>query len=166
MNEHKPFSEMRKEFIMETKTIVRDIRVDAPVERVFEFLGDPNNLPEIWPNIVEVKNVKKSKNNDGFNFNWAYKMSGLLFEGKCETIEYSPYQQLVVNSNKALDSTISWRFQPMGRETHVTFRFQYQIPSSLLKRMKEDVVIQENEHEVEALLQNLKSRLELQPVYV
>lgn len=150
---------------MNMKTIVRDIRVEATVERVFDFLVDPNNLPEIWPNIVEVKNVKKSKDNQSFNFNWAYKMSGLLFEGKCETIEYTPYERLVVKSNKGLDSTITWRFQPSARETHVTLRFEYQIPSSLLKRTKEEVVIQENEHEVEALLQNLKSRLELQPVY-
>jgi len=150
---------------MNTKTIVRDIRVDTPVERVFDFLLDPNNLPEIWPNIIEVKNVKRSKDSEGFNFNWTYKMSGLPFEGKCETIEYTRYERLVVKSNKALDSTITWRFQPSGRETHVTLRFEYQIPSSLLKRMKEEIVIQENEHEVDALLQNLKSRLELQPVY-
>jgi uncharacterized membrane protein len=156
---------MRKEFFMNTKTIVRDIRVDTPVERVFDFLLDPNNLPEIWPNIIEVKNVKKSKDTEGFNFNWTYKMSGLPFEGKCETIEYTRYERLVVKSNKALDSTITWRFQLSGRETHVTLRFEYQIPSSLLKRMKEEIVIQENEHEVDALLQNLKSRLELQPVY-
>ena len=151
---------------MNMKTIVRDIRVYAPVERVFDFLLDPNNLPEIWPNIVEVKGVKKSKDNEGFNFNWAYKMSGLLFEGKCETIEHIPYERLVVKSSKGLDSTITWRFEPAARETHVTLRFEYQIPASLLKRIKEDIVIQENEHEVAALLQNLKSRLELQPVYV
>jgi uncharacterized membrane protein len=161
----KPFSEMRKEFIMNTKTIISEIRVDAPVERVFDFLGDPNNLPEIWPNIIEVKNVKKSKNSDGFDFKWAYKMSGLPFEGRCETIEYTPYERLVVKSNKGLDSTITWRFQPTGRETHVTLSFEYQIPSSLLKRMNDDFVVQETEHEVDALLQNLKSRLELQPVY-
>jgi uncharacterized membrane protein len=161
----KPFSKMRKEFIMNTKTIVRDIRVDAPVERVFDFLVDPNYLPEIWPNIIEVKNIKKSKNNEGFNFSWAYKMSGLLFEGKCETIEYTRYDRFVVKSNKGLDSTITWRFQPSGQQTHVTLRFEYQIPSSLLKRINEEVVIRENEHEVDAMLQNLKSRLELQPVY-
>jgi len=150
---------------MNTKTIVRDIRVEAPVERVFDFLLDPNNLPEIWPNVIEVKTVKKSKDNEGFNFNWTYKMSGLPFEGKCETIEHIPYERLVFKSNKGLDSTITWRFQPAGRETHVTLRFEYQVPSALLKRIKEEIVIQENEHEVDALLQNLKSRLELQPVY-
>ncbi|HEY9525611.1 MAG TPA: SRPBCC family protein [Anaerolineales bacterium] len=150
---------------MNTKTTVRDIRVDTPVERVFDFLADPNHLPEVWPNIIEVKNVKKSKINDGFNFSWAYKMSGLPFEGKCETIEYAPYERLVIKSNKGLDSTITWRFQPMGREVHVTLKFEYQIPASLLKRMKDEFVIQETEHEVDALLQNIKSRLELQPVY-
>ena len=137
---------MRKEFVMNTKTIVRDIRVDTPVERVFDFLVDPNNLPEIWPNIIEVKNVKKSKDNQGFNFNWSYKMSGLPFEGKCETIEHTQHERLVFKSNKGLDSTITWRFQPSGRETHVTLRFEYQIPSSLLKRINEEVVIRENEH--------------------
>ena len=150
---------------MNTKKIVRDVRIDTPVERVFEFLGDPNNLPEIWPNVIDVKNVKKSKNSEGFNFSWTYKMSGLSFEGKCETIEYSPYDRLVVKCNKGLDSTITWTFQPIGRATHVTLSFEYQIPSSLLKRMKEEIVVQENEHELEALLQNLRSRLELQPVY-
>jgi uncharacterized membrane protein len=148
-----------------TKTIVRDIRIATPVDRVFDFLADPNNLLEVWPNIIEVKNIKKSKNTDGFNFNWAYKMSGLPFEGKCETIEYTPYERLVVKSNKGLDSTITWRFQPAGRESHVTLQFEYQIPSSLLKRMKDDFVVQETVHEVDALLQNLRSRLELQPAY-
>jgi uncharacterized membrane protein len=156
---------MRKDFVMNTKTIVHDIRVDTPVERVFEFLLDPNNLPEIWPNVIEVKSVKRSKDHEGFNFNWTYKMSGSIFEGKCETIDYTPYERLVVKCNKGLDSTITWRFQPTGRETQVSLKFEYQIPSSLLKRMKEEFVIQENDHELEALLQNLKSRLELQPVY-
>jgi len=95
---------------MNTKTIIRDIRVDTPVDRVFDFLVDPNNLPEIWPNIIEVKNVKRSKNNEGFNFSWTYKMSGAQFEGKCETIEYVPYERLILKSNKGLDSTITWRF--------------------------------------------------------
>lgn len=150
---------------MNTKTIVRDIRVDAPVDRVFDFLVDPHRLPEIWPNIFEVKNVKKSKNNEGFNFSWIYKMSGMPFEGKCETIEYIPYDRLVIKSNKGLDSTITWRFQPTGRSTQATLKIEYQVPSPLLKQTKEEIVMQENEHEVEAMLQNLKTRLELEPVY-
>ena len=147
------------------KTIIRDIRIDAPVDRVFDFLVDPHHLPEIWPNIVQVENVKKAKNNDGFNFTWDYKMAGMQFEGKCETIDQVPYERLVVKTNKGLDSTLTWRFQPSAQQTHVSLKFEYQVPASLLKKTREEIVFQENEHEVDAMLQNLKSRLELEPAY-
>ena len=147
------------------KTITRDIRVDTQVNRVFDFLVDPHNLPEIWPNIVEVKNVKKAKDNEGFNFNWTYKMSGTLFECQCDTIEYVPSDRIIVKTNKGLDSTVTWRFQSSGQATHLTLKFDYQIPSALLKRTKEEIVLQENEHELDAMLQNVKSRLELERAY-
>ena len=147
------------------KTITRDIQVNIPVNRVFDFLVDPNNLPNVWPNVIEVKNVKKSKSNDSFTFTWAYKMAGNQFEGKCETVEYIPHERLVIQSGKGLNSTITWKFQPIGRDTHLTLRFEYEIPTSLLKQVKEEVVLRENEHEVDAMLQNVKSRLELELAY-
>jgi uncharacterized membrane protein len=145
------------------KTIIEDIQVEAPLDIVFDFLVDPHNLREIWPNIVEVKSVKKSKSNAGFNFSWTYKMAGVDLEGKCESIEYIPYELLVVKSSKGLDSTITWRFNSTGHTTHVTLTFDYQPPASALKQAEEAVLIQENEHGVETMLQNLKNRLELQP---
>ena len=148
------------------KTFTRDIRLKAPTDLVFNFLADPHNLPEVWPNVVEVKNVKKSKNNESFNFGLIYKMSGVQFDSNCETIEYHPYDRLVIKTNTGLDSTITWSFRPSGPETQVTLKFDYQIPSSLLKRTKEEIVSYENEHELDAMLQNLKTRLELQPVHV
>jgi uncharacterized membrane protein len=148
------------------KMITRDIQVNTPVDRVFGFLSDPNNLPEIWPNIIEVKNVKRTKADDSNTFNWMYKMSGMHLEGKCETIENQPNERLAFQSTKGLDATIYWRFQPAGTATQLTVRFEYEIPSPLLKRIKDEIVVRENEHEVEAMLQNVKSRLELEPAYV
>ena len=147
------------------KMIMRDIRIDVPVDRVFDFLVDPHHLPEIWPNVVEVGKVKKARNSDGFSFDWIYKMAGEQFEGKCDTIEQIPYQRLVLKNNKGLDSTLTWLFQPGSQQTHVTLKFEYQIPASLLKKTKEEIIHQENEHELDAMLQNLKTRLELEPVY-
>lgn len=147
------------------KMITRDIQVNAPVNKVFDFLADPNHLPEIWPNIVEVKNVKKTKTNDSYTFNWLYKMSGMPFEGKCEAVEFVPGDQLVFHSAGGLNATVHWRFQPSGQTTHLALRFEYEIPASLLKRIKDEIVVRENEHELDALLQNVKTRLELEPAY-
>jgi uncharacterized membrane protein len=147
------------------QTITRDVKVHAPLERVFSFLVDPHNLSEIWPSIVDVKSVKKVKNREGFKFNWNYKMSDVEFEGKCETIEYIPNERLAIKSTKGLDSTITWTLTPAGQETHVNLKFEYQIPASVLKQMDEQTVIEDNEREVDAMLENLKNRLELEPAH-
>ena len=96
----------------------------------------------------------------------SYKMSGMHFEGKCETIEYTPNERLAFQSTKGLDATILLEI-PTGcnSATHLTLRFEYEIPSPLLKRIKDEIIVRENEHEVEAMLQNVKSRLELEPAY-
>jgi uncharacterized membrane protein len=150
------------------KLITRDIQVNTPVDRVFDFLADPNNLPEIWPNVIEVKNLKKTKTNNGYIFNWSYKMSGLLFEGKCETLEHTHNEMLAFQSTKGLDATVFWKFQPAATATHLTLRFEYEIPSSLLRRIKDEIIVHENENEneVDAMLKNIKSRLEMEPAYV
>jgi uncharacterized protein YndB with AHSA1/START domain len=31
--------------------------IKAPVEKVFAFMDDPNHMPEIWPSMVEVKDL-------------------------------------------------------------------------------------------------------------
>jgi uncharacterized membrane protein len=147
------------------QTITRDVLVKAPLEKVFNFLVDPHNLSDIWPSIVEVKSVKKAKNNDGFKFNWDYKMAGVDFEGKCETIEHIPQERIAIKSTKGLDSTITWTLNPAGQNTQVTLKFEYQIPASVLKQMEEEAVVRENEREVDTLLQNLKNGLELEPAH-
>ena len=147
------------------QTITRDVKVHAPLERVFSFLVDPHNLSEIWPSIVDVKSVKKVKNHDGFRFNWNYKMGDVEFEGKCETIEYIPNERIAIKSTKGLDSTITWTLKPAGQETQVNLKFEYQTPASVLKQMDEQTVIEENEREVDAMLENLKNKLELEPAH-
>jgi uncharacterized protein YndB with AHSA1/START domain len=37
----------------------RTIHINAPVEKVFGYMTEPTNLPEIWPSLVEVKDVKQ-----------------------------------------------------------------------------------------------------------
>jgi uncharacterized membrane protein len=145
--------------------ILRDIRIKTPVDRVFNFLADPRNLPEIWPNIVEVNNIKKSKSNGSYTFDWTYKMSGMRFEAMAETVEFVQNQRLVIRSTKGFDCTLTWKFQPEMNETRLVLEIEYKIPASLLKKLKEQTILQENEHDVDAVLENVKSRSELELAY-
>jgi len=39
--------------------ITRDILINAPVEKVFQYGSDPTHQPEYWPGMLEVKGVKE-----------------------------------------------------------------------------------------------------------
>jgi len=38
---------------------VKTTNIKAPVEKVFDYLSEPTNLPEIWPSLVEINDVQR-----------------------------------------------------------------------------------------------------------
>jgi len=144
--------------------ISREIHIKAPVEKVFDLLYDPNNLPEIWPNLIDVNKVKES-NLGGFDYGWVYKMSDLQIEGKTKVMEFLTNRRLVTKSTKGLQGTTTWDLHSDGEETHLVFEMQYEIPPSLLKGRSEQTLIENSEHDVEAMLENLKQKAEVELVH-
>lgn len=145
--------------------ILSEKRIKAPVNRVFDFLSEPQNLPEIWPNIVEVRNIKRPKIGNALQYDWTYKMSGMRFDGKSDMVDYVLYERMVIKSQKGPVSTITWNFDMVERETQVKLEIEYEIPGSLLNKVNEKIIVQEQEHEVGAMLDNLKSHVELEMAY-
>ena len=58
----------------------KSINISAPPAKIFEYINVPTNLPEIWPSMVEAKDVEPLPNG-GNSFRWVYKMAGMRFEG-------------------------------------------------------------------------------------
>jgi uncharacterized membrane protein len=143
--------------------ISREVDIKAPAKQVFDLIQDPNNLPEIWPNLIEVKNVKAS-NLGGYDYGWAYNMMGLRFEGSTRVIEFLTNRRIATQCTKGIESMITWNFQGDGEESHLIFEMEYTVPSSLLKRHPEQLVLENNGHEIDAMLKNLKTTAELELV--
>jgi uncharacterized membrane protein len=139
--------------------ITRSISIHAPVEKVYAFMSNPINLPEIWPSMIEVKDVKPSPAG-GYNFGWAYKMAGMRFEGASETTESVANQRTVTKSTKGIQSTFVWVYQAEDGGTKLTVEAEYVVPVPLLGKLAEAFIVKQNEHEAEVLLANLKARME------
>jgi len=139
--------------------LTRTITINAPVEKVFGFMNDPGNLPEIWPSMVEVKEIKPAPVGS-YNFSWVYKMAGLRIEGASETSEFIANQRIVTKSVKGINSTFVWQYEPKDAETKLTVEVEYIIPVPLLGKLAESFIVKQNEHEAEAMLANLKARME------
>jgi uncharacterized membrane protein len=141
--------------------IARDIHIKAPVEKVFDLLCDPRNLPEIWPNFIEIRDVKASTLG-GYDYGWVYKMSGVRLEGASRIIEFLTNRRMVMKSVKGLESMLTLDLQGDGEESHLLLEMEYEIPASLLGGRSEQIIQEENEHEVAAMLENIKSKAELE----
>jgi uncharacterized membrane protein len=140
--------------------ITRSITINAPVEKVYAFMSEPTNLPEIWPSMVEVKDVQPSPAG-GYNFSWVYKMAGMRFEGASETTESITNQRVVTKSTKGIGSTFVWMYEPEDGGTKLTLEVEYIVPIPLLGKLAEAFIVKQNEHEADVMLANLKARMEV-----
>lgn len=139
--------------------VEKTIIINAPVEKVFAFVDEPANLLEVWPSLVEVKDVERLPSG-GSKFGWTYKMAGVRVEGTAEATEYIVNRRIVSESKGGISSTITWAFEPEDGGTKVTNAVDYTVHLPVLRKLAESFIVRLNENEGEVLLANLKARME------
>jgi len=139
--------------------IRKSIEINAPVSEVFAFAAAPENLPVIWPSLIEVSNVKENPDG-GHAFDWIYKLAGMKLRGHSETIEFQPDRLIVVKNETGIKSTFRYSFQGQDDTTLFTQEVEYEIPDSLLARFAAPFIHKLNEREADIVMANLKARLE------
>jgi len=138
----------------------RSITINAPIKKVFDYISEPTNQPEIWPSLMEIKDVQRLP--DGKTKNrWVYKMAGIRLEGTSEGVESVTNQRIVSKTKGGVESTQTWIFQPEAGGTKVTFEVEYTVPIPVLGKLAEAIIVKMNEHEGEVILANLKTRMEV-----
>ena len=139
--------------------IEKSIFIVARLDQVFAFMAEPGNLPEIWPSLLEVRNVKPLPNG-GYCFDWTYKMAGIRFEGQAKWTEFVKDQRIVYVNESGIPSTFIWTYQPEDGGTRVSVNIEYSIPGIALSRLTEPIIHKMNEQESETILANLKVCME------
>jgi len=141
------------------KKVSKSISINAPVEKVFAYMEDPAHLPDIWPSIQEISNIKEEADGKK-SYDWAYKMGGMKFNGKSETVEFIPNKRIVVNNPKGIKSKFTWDYEQEGSGTRLNFQAEYVIPVPLLGKLAESAVTKQGDEEADDLLANLKAKME------
>lgn len=140
--------------------ITRHIEIEAPVEKVFDFMRDPHHLTEIWPSMVDVANVKELP--EGLiTYDWTYKMAGLRFKGTSVTTEAVENERSVVVNEEGIPSKFVWEYHPHNGGTALDLEVEYSVPTPVLGKLAEKVVVKLNENEADVMLANLKTVMEM-----
>jgi len=137
--------------------IDKEVWVEAPIEKVFDYISEPSNLPEFWPSLIELIDVQ-SLPNGGYSARWGYKMLGIRFEGKGDYTRINPYHWIVIKTTGGISSTITWTFRSKENRTRVTLTIEYKIPVPLLGKLAEAIIVKMNEQEGDLIMANLRTR--------
>ena len=135
------------------------VDIHAPVEKVFNFMIHPENLPEIWPSMVEVSHVQ-SQPDGRHSFDWVYKMAGIKFTGHGESNDLKTNQHVTTVNQSGIPSRFEWEYKKANGGTELVLDVEYTVPLPVVNKLAETIVVKLNEHEAEVMLANLKSRME------
>jgi uncharacterized protein YndB with AHSA1/START domain len=139
--------------------IDKEILINAPVEKIYNFVIKPSDLLQIWPSLMQIKNEQLLPNG-GYSAKWVYKMGGLYFKGTGEVIDIVPGRWFTFQTKGSIKSKITWTFRSSDGQTRVTFTIEYGIPFMVLNWLTEIVVGKINDQEATLLLTNLQVRME------
>ena len=145
--------------------IVKAIDINAPVEKVFNYVADAHNALTYMPNFSRFQPVGQPESGLGAKVEAAGEMMGIHFNTVLEIIEFEDNRKLVSRSTQGIKSLSRWQFKPLPNGgTEVTFVSDYSLPGSMLGRLFDKLIMEkEVEKNTVQTLVNLKKVLEGKP---
>jgi len=139
-------------------SLSRNAVIQAPLERLFDYVSDPEKLPEWLPSMVEVRSVVGS--GEGQQYEWTYKMIGLLLKGQSTVIEYVPNKCTVHQSIGTIRSVWTIGVEPHAEGSRLTIFVEYDVPVPVLGRLAERVAVSRDARDFALAFENVKETLE------
>lgn len=128
------------------------------MEKVFGYVSDASKLAEWLPSIVEVRNI--TGEGEGQQYEWTYKMIGLLLKGQSTVVEYVPDKCIVHQSIGMINSTWTIGVTPHDEGSLLTIYVKYDVPVPVLGKLAEQASVRRDQRDLDAAFANVKELLE------
>jgi uncharacterized membrane protein len=138
--------------------VERSITINAPVEKVFNYIDDPLNQLEWVPSTMEITDVSGS--GVGQHYRWTYKMAGVLLKGETTVTEHLPNERIVTQIKGGVTSTWILSFKTQDGGTMMELDIEYTIPIPVIGKLAEKIVLKRNEREADLAMANVKEKME------
>ena len=108
--------------------------INAPVERVYEYYTNPDNIQEAWPRdiVKESENVSGSKSEEGSEMRVKGQYMGREEEMKLQVVDKEPNRKLVTRQTEGPFE--KWEsvqeFQGNGNMTQIRHAIDYELPTT------------------------------------
>ena len=121
----------------------KTVTIDAPAERVFEFLADPQNIAACAPNVLRVADVMRSERRVGDTFRVVYKVFGKTFDEKVTVTQTTlppkatPHRryQLYESFAGGMNGTLIWTLEAQDIQTETSVDIEYAVKGGVLSKV-------------------------------
>ena len=128
----------------------------APIQKVFNFIVDPYQLPKAMSSLIENTNVSDVPLKEGSTYNYKYKMLGVTLDGVWEVKQMDSPKIYSARTLGGIDSEWSYELKEEEGKTLITLTITYKPPTSVTEQIKVVALAKANEVEAKNFLQNLK----------
>lgn len=140
--------------------IHKTVTFDAPVEKVFELVDNPENIPKYIPNVERVLDVKRTDRRIGDTFRVIYKVLGISFDEKFTVTEYERSRKVVSNVDGGMKGSFTWTFEAQGAQTECSMDIHYQVAGGILGKAADALLLERtNEKNMDESLENMRRLL-------
>ena len=143
--------------------IKRTIRIEAPVEKVFQYASDYRKWPTFYEGVSDTRAITETTRGNGAKFIYKATIMGMKITVGTEFQQFKQNEGWIGISFKGIAHQTQWIFKETGSSTEFTHGVSSKLPwymggSFLEKRIVEP----EWEKIVENSLQNLKELMEVE----
>ena len=133
-------------------------KINAPIEEIFRYIENPENLKLYFPNIVDIINSHISEKKVGDSFVAKFITMGVVFEELFTVNEYEDLNSISLNFAGVLNGKMGFNFHKIYKDVILAnFYLNYRINNNISEKPIDSIVFQRlNTINFERVLENLK----------
>lgn len=143
--------------------ISESVIINAPIEKVFEYVTDPANGAKFVPGVIEQTDISPKTPRVGQKWDWYVNLIGAEFRGHAEVMELEPLKKWAVKTWGNADSFRTYAFEPSGEGTKLTIEVEHTAIKGALAALASIVIDGIHQVNLKQSLAKLKQIMETPP---
>jgi uncharacterized membrane protein len=141
--------------------IIKEIEINVPAEKVFNFIADYTNATKYTEHLVRFEPTTEIKRGKGARFDMIGKIFGIPFESQLEVVDFVENRGWRLKPISGTQIEMQWLFRSTEEGTRVTYLTKYRLPFGLIGGIIDGLIVRRVARKAtEKTLQKLKDLLE------